>query len=309
MNDKKLEIAVVGAGSVGQVYAGLLAADGHEVTLVARPGRAEALQKNGLVLRHGRRRPEVVRVTRVVSALPKGRRFDHVLIAVRFEQLPRIMQDLEQWESRSGALVICTAIWGPDPMFTLPNFDERLVLVPGLIAGNVDDAVRYSLTRTAVGPFEGAVTETSSSLAQVLCKAGIPTRTRPDLGHHYIVQLAVALPWAIAIERKGFDLTALAKDREERTLTARAAREAVRLARKRSRRSLQGATLAAAISGEVVGIGGRIMAPLTRWGWGQVAWDHLRKIARQDREMLVQLATWAEAEGESAPAIGELLSR
>ena len=293
---------------MGQVYAGLLAVDGHDVTLVARPGRAEALQKNGLVLRKGRRRPELVRVTRVVSALPKGRRFDHVLIAVRFEQLPRIMQDLTQWESRAGALVICTAIWGPDPMFALPGFDERLVLVSGLIAGDVDDVVRYRLTRTTVGPFEGAVTAAASTLAQALGKAGMPTRTRPDLGHHYIVQLAVALPWAIAIERTGFDLAALAKDREERNLAARAAREAVRLARKRSRRPLRWATLAAAISGVVVGIGGCVLAPLTRWGWGQIAWDHLRKIARQDREMLVQLATWAETEGEPAPAIRALLA-
>jgi len=44
------KIAVVGAGAVGCYYGGLLARNGFDVTLIARPAHAEAINANGLQL-------------------------------------------------------------------------------------------------------------------------------------------------------------------------------------------------------------------------------------------------------------------
>jgi 2-dehydropantoate 2-reductase len=44
------KIAVVGAGAVGCYYGGILARHGFDVTLIARPTHADAINKNGLML-------------------------------------------------------------------------------------------------------------------------------------------------------------------------------------------------------------------------------------------------------------------
>jgi len=45
-----MKIAVMGAGAVGCYYGGMLARAGHEVTLVARPHHAQAMNAQGLLL-------------------------------------------------------------------------------------------------------------------------------------------------------------------------------------------------------------------------------------------------------------------
>jgi 2-dehydropantoate 2-reductase len=48
MTNSRLEIAVMGAGSVGCYFGGMLARGGHDVTLVARPQHVEAISRDGL---------------------------------------------------------------------------------------------------------------------------------------------------------------------------------------------------------------------------------------------------------------------
>ena len=42
------KIYVLGAGAVGCYFGGMLARAHHDVTLIARPGRAQAINKHGL---------------------------------------------------------------------------------------------------------------------------------------------------------------------------------------------------------------------------------------------------------------------
>ncbi|MBI3692796.1 MAG: hypothetical protein HY239_19590, partial [Mycolicibacterium aromaticivorans] len=51
------------------------------------------------------------------------------------EQLSDALAAVRSFEARGGALVIATAIWGPDPSFRSDRFAEVLVLSPGFIAG------------------------------------------------------------------------------------------------------------------------------------------------------------------------------
>ena len=45
-----MRILVVGAGAVGGLFGGLMAAHGRDVTFLVRPTRAEVLRTNGLQL-------------------------------------------------------------------------------------------------------------------------------------------------------------------------------------------------------------------------------------------------------------------
>ncbi len=47
-NDKRIKVAVMGAGAVGCYYGGMLARAGHQVVLIARPQHVEAIARDGL---------------------------------------------------------------------------------------------------------------------------------------------------------------------------------------------------------------------------------------------------------------------
>ncbi|WCM24004.1 2-dehydropantoate 2-reductase [Paraburkholderia bryophila] len=77
-----MRILVVGAGAVGGYFGGRLAAAGQDVTFLVRAGRAEKLQRDGLVIRSARgdlTLPDVNTILAGVSAEP----FDLVLLSCK----------------------------------------------------------------------------------------------------------------------------------------------------------------------------------------------------------------------------------
>ena len=50
MTPSSLKVAVMGAGAVGCYYGGMLARQGHDVTLIARPAHVTAINEGGLRL-------------------------------------------------------------------------------------------------------------------------------------------------------------------------------------------------------------------------------------------------------------------
>lgn len=308
---KELDIAVVGAGAVGQVFGGRLAAAGHRIFLVARADRVPAINEHGLRLRRHDGQEELIPVSGSAPALDSSKRWDYVLVAVRAEQLDEVLASLEHCGAHGRALVICTAIWGPQPSYRIRAFEETLVLSPGIIAGEVDGAIRYYLWRTAVGPLAGPLTAAAEELVVALRAAGVPTRVRKDVARSYATFLAAALPWALAIEDNGFEPAALARDRTRCSLAGRAAHEALALIRKRTGQGEVVASLIAAASGCLVRLASRVVTPpsLTSRVWTQVMWNHLRKIAAQDRKMLADLYHWGRANGEKTPALETLVGK
>jgi 2-dehydropantoate 2-reductase len=306
-----MRIAIVGAGAVGQVIGAKLIGAGHEVTLLARQGSAERLRAAGLRLADRRGRDELERPARVLETPAElaGIRYDALFVAVRADQLAPTLAALRAAGVEGEQLVLCTPIWGPDPAYALAGCKEQLVLVPGMLAGDDGSGViRYRLVTTRLGPLEGPVGTGVRALALALVEAGLPTEVEPDLGRGYVAQLAVLLPWALAIERTGFDLGALRRDRAIRATAAQASQEAVALAAERSGGVSPWTRFAARASSPLMTLVALFLAPLTRRGWGKVAWKHVQKIAAQDRQMLAELYRWAEARGSAAPALSALLS-
>ncbi|GHJ39735.1 ketopantoate reductase family protein [Streptomyces sp. TS71-3] len=87
-----MRILIAGAGAVGGMVGASLLEGGREVVFLVRPGRAEQLRDRGLRLAVG----EDTRVLRpaAVTAGELDGSFDLVLIAVKAEVLPQVMEDL-----------------------------------------------------------------------------------------------------------------------------------------------------------------------------------------------------------------------
>ncbi len=81
-----MRILVIGAGVIGNDYAGGLARAGHEVVLLARGRHLADLQRAGLQLDRwgsgGNMRPDVL-----ITATPPAERVDLTIVALRREQV------------------------------------------------------------------------------------------------------------------------------------------------------------------------------------------------------------------------------
>ncbi|WP_157697050.1 ketopantoate reductase family protein [Brachybacterium avium] len=138
-------IAVVGAGVIGQTYAGLLADAGHDVSIVARGRRADQLRMSGIVLHRdgSTTRPRC----RVVDTLAEARNAEVVMVAVRGEQLPSVQAEAA---ASLAPIVVCMS----NPLGQREAFEqdvgaERTVFtfsgIGGLIAD--DGSVHYHSVR------------------------------------------------------------------------------------------------------------------------------------------------------------------
>ncbi|MFQ5576117.1 MAG: ketopantoate reductase family protein [Anaerolineae bacterium] len=83
--DKPINVLVVGAGAIGCLVGGRLAAAGHAVTLLGRAGLVKAVQADGLCLRRPGGQAQTVHPQAVESlaALPSLTGFDLLLITVK----------------------------------------------------------------------------------------------------------------------------------------------------------------------------------------------------------------------------------
>src|SRR6185369_6569510 len=168
--DKRMKVAVMGAGAVGCYYGGMLGRAGHDVVLIARPQHVQAIRSDGL---HMETRTFDERI-RVAASTGAGavRDASLVLFSVKSTDTESAGAQIRSYLGRD-ALVLCLQN-GVD------NADRlRTVLPPHQVAA----AVVYVATEMA-GPGHvkhhgrgELVIEPSSgsgALVQALAEAGVP---------------------------------------------------------------------------------------------------------------------------------------
>lgn len=167
-----MRILVVGAGAVGGLFGGLLAANGRDVTFLVRPARAEALNGQGLQLIGTPGGPQDEVRTVPVAALtaddlPAAEPFDIVLLAVKAYGLDRAADDIAPAMDRGAAVLpvlngmrhldVLADRFGADPLiggfaFVSAYLDEhgriRTGPVPaGLTYGELDGSITDRISR------------------------------------------------------------------------------------------------------------------------------------------------------------------
>jgi 2-dehydropantoate 2-reductase len=185
---KPMKIAVVGAGRIGSAFAFRLTRAGHDVAVIARGARLEALRREGaLVSISGEQAP-----VQVAAALDISTPYDLVLITVLSHQVDSL-------------LPVLTASAGKTVMFMFNTFEkidrwrgaigaERFAFgFPNMIAFLVDGKLRSVVD----GP--GMVTTlTNASWAAVFKQAGFPTEVELDMNSFLRSHVAFAVPAMVA---------------------------------------------------------------------------------------------------------------
>ena len=99
-----MKVLVYGAGVIGGQLVHALTISGNDVTVIARGAWKEALEKDGLRIRHYIQKKDTTDHPRVVEK-PDGQRYDIAFAVMQYRQMERILEDLAAVNSSIVVLV------------------------------------------------------------------------------------------------------------------------------------------------------------------------------------------------------------
>jgi 2-dehydropantoate 2-reductase len=177
-------IAILGAGRIGSTFAFYLSRAGHDVTLIARGPRLQALQRDAAIVSIDGARVGV----RVSDALDPSTRYDAVLVTVLTHQIEALLPELERCSAQTVLFLFNT--FERTARFRDAIGPSRLALgFPNMSAFFVDGRLRCVVDGPGMG-----TTLSSAAWAQVLRAAGLPTEVEPDMDSFLRSHVAMAVP-------------------------------------------------------------------------------------------------------------------
>jgi 2-dehydropantoate 2-reductase len=247
-----MRILVFGAGALGTLYAVRLARAGHEVALLARGTRLEALRRDApRIRRRGARETETAEV-QIVERIADAPH-DLVVVLVRRHQLDAALPLLAaEVGDESDVLVMVNLARGYDALRAALGA-RLLVGFAGAAASFAEDGVLEHqiapalFQPTVLGEPDGASTPRVLRIAVALSEAGFPVRVRDDMEAWQESHAAWITPFMLATAAAAQD-PARFIERAHVRLWMNATKEALRLVRaSRGRLSPRGLGAAAAL--------------------------------------------------------------
>jgi 2-dehydropantoate 2-reductase len=224
-----VRIAVVGAGAMGSVYAGLLASAGHELWAVDRwRAHIHAITENGLRVR-GASGDRVVRIhaTTDPSEVPEP---ELVIIATKAMDV-RAASESARAFAGPGTIVLAiqNGLGGPDVAASVLGEERVLVGVAGGFGASIVEpghVHHHGLELVRLGERRGPLSPRVKAIAAVWREAGFTVRTYDDVGvliwEKLICNAAFSGPCAVL----GWTIGEVIADRAAWTVAARCADEA-----------------------------------------------------------------------------------
>jgi 2-dehydropantoate 2-reductase len=179
---RDMKILIAGAGAVGGVVGAHLARNGREVTLLARPARAQQLRELGLRVTAGHDTQVVW--PRVATADQLTAPYDLILLAVKADALPQVMDDIAP--AVGADTVIAPFLNGIRHKDALAG-RCRAAMIGGAIRVVVqldDDGTIVQLApavQIEVGELDGSSTARLDRVVATLDVPGVEVRSRHDI--------------------------------------------------------------------------------------------------------------------------------
>ena len=199
-----MKILIYGAGVIGTTYGWQLSLTGHEVTLLVRKGKKEAVQ-NGVTIRcqderlKSPKKVETVFHAPVVDSFSSQDRYDLVLVCLKSNQLEPLLPDLAQNAGKADILFFQNNWWGDEKIGQYLPPEQHLFGFSRLVGGwRSPDAVECIIFNspgmsTLVGEIDGKPSPRLEKLAAALQAAGLKPETSADilswLKFHYVEYL------------------------------------------------------------------------------------------------------------------------
>jgi 2-dehydropantoate 2-reductase len=229
-----VKIAVVGAGAMGSVYAGLLASAGHEVWAVDRwQEHVDAIRERGLRV-EGASGDRVVRVRATTDAAEVGEA-ELVLIATKAMDVKAASESARVLVG-PGTLVLSiqNGLGGPDIAASILGEKRVAVGVAGGFGASIVEPGRvhhHGLELVRLGERHGPATPRVEAIAQVWRAAGFNVQTDDDVDRVIWEKLICNVSFSGACAVLGCTIGEVIADRHAWTVASRCGQEAFEVAR------------------------------------------------------------------------------
>ncbi|OQA48654.1 MAG: 2-dehydropantoate 2-reductase [Firmicutes bacterium ADurb.Bin300] len=226
-----MRILIYGAGVIGSIFAGKLAAAGHNVTVLARGNRADEIRQNGITLFVPGKKEENVSV-KVTENLTADDLYDYIFVVMQRIQVDSVLPILSQNRSKNIVFVVNTCD-GYEKWVQAVGSERLMLGFPSAGGERINGKVSYFIGKgmmrafqtTTFGEYSGRKTERVKLLIRAFNRAGIPSVFCSNMDAWQKTHVAVVTSIAGALYRFGCDNYRLAKSYADVKLMVRGIKE------------------------------------------------------------------------------------
>ncbi len=219
-------ILVFGAGVLGSLYTAWLHKAGFAVTLLARGQRYRDLQEHGVVLEDFFTGEKSATPVRVVDVIPEDEAFDLCLVLVQKTQLKSALETLAAKPGIGAVVFMNNTAEGPEALVQALGAERVLFGHANAGGERRGHKVLYVVTqKMMLGEIDGEVTPRVRTIAATMKKAGFDSEINRNPVAWKRYHVALAVPFALAMQCNGTDRLRLARNRGDLVLSLRGMRE------------------------------------------------------------------------------------
>jgi 2-dehydropantoate 2-reductase len=199
-----MRICILGAGGLGSVIGGRLAATGVDVTLIARPAHVEAIQARGLSI-IGRDDAVITeRLSAVATADEVDGEFDVVMLMVKAKDTEAALTGAKALRDRAAAALSLQNTVIKDDLLVEWIGRDRVIGASTIEGGTLVEpgVVRHTATAPTTayfGELDGTITPRVEQLVDAFSGAGFASKAVDDISHvewEKLLQISVVSLWS-----------------------------------------------------------------------------------------------------------------
>ena len=206
--NKNMKILIYGAGVIGSVFAGKLAKNGYDVTVLARGNRFKEISENGIILKNSlNNKLDTINVS-VINTLFENDIYEYIIVPVQNNQINDILPILAKNKSQNIVFMVNNPL-GYENWINSVGYERILIGFPAAGGERENGVVNYFIGKgitkvfqsTTFGELNGKKTERLKILYKIFRKSGFSPSIHSKMEWWQKTHVAVVSPIAKALYR------------------------------------------------------------------------------------------------------------
>ena len=223
MTRNESRILIYGAGTIGSLFAGMIAQKGYDVTILARGKRYDELKQDGIILNNCLSNKKTQVNIKTIDTLKENDKYTFIIVVVQNTQIDSILPILSQNQTENIVFVVNNPS-GYQKWIDAVGYDRILIGFPSAGGERKDSIVHYFIgtgpaklfQATTFGELNGKRTERLLKLVQIFKRSGFSPCINNHMEAWQKTHIALILPICKALQK--FDSNNYKLSKSYRTL-------------------------------------------------------------------------------------------